>query len=86
MDLNNLDDLMRIAGEMFILRSRLDIQLDKAGRNGKHLEVEQLQEFHSAFGRSLRELREAIMRVRLVLAAPAAEEKITAPSDLRKRA
>lgn len=65
-DLNKLDDLMRIAGEMVIHRSRLDIQLDKAGRNGKHLEVEQLQEFHSAFGRSLRELREAIMRVRLV--------------------
>ncbi|HLX71759.1 MAG TPA: chemotaxis protein CheA [Verrucomicrobiae bacterium] len=62
-DLKRLDDLMRITGEMVIHRSRLETQLgllnSKADLNG-------VQEVSTGLGRSLRELREAIMRVRLI--------------------
>lgn len=62
-DLKRLDDLMRITGEMVIHRSRLETQLGllnaKANING-------VQEVSTSLGRSLRELREAIMRVRLI--------------------
>lgn len=62
-DLKRLDDLMRITGEMVIHRSRLETQLGllnaKANLNG-------VQEVSTSLGRSLRELREAIMRVRLI--------------------
>jgi two-component system chemotaxis sensor kinase CheA len=60
-DLSRLDELMRIAGEMVIHRSRLDAWLAKSGdRRGE------LQEVNLALTRSLRDLREAITRVRLV--------------------
>ncbi len=60
-DLSRLDDLMRIAGEMVILRSRLQERLarvtgDTAG----------LQEVNHGLSRALRDLRTGIMRVRLV--------------------
>jgi two-component system chemotaxis sensor kinase CheA len=65
-DLKRLDELMRITGEMVIHRSRLDAQLGKLnGRNGR-VDLRGVQEVSGGFGRSLRELREAIMRVRLV--------------------
>src|SRR4030095_7063551 len=60
-DLSRLDELMRIVGEMVIHRSRLDDRITRTP--GDHTE---LQEVHLALGRSLRELREAITRVRLV--------------------
>ena len=60
-DLSRLDDLMRIVGEMVIHRSRLDERIARAGG-----ERSDLQEVNLAIGRSLRELREAITRVRLV--------------------
>jgi two-component system chemotaxis sensor kinase CheA len=60
-DLSRLDELMRIVGEMVIHRSRLDERIGRAG--GERTE---LQEVNLALGRSLRELREAITRVRLV--------------------
>ena len=60
-DLSRLDDLMRIVGEMVIHRSRLDERIARAGGEGG-----ELQEVNLALGRSLRELREAITRVRLV--------------------
>lgn len=60
-DLSRLDDLMRIVGEMVIHRSRLEQRIvDVKG------ERSELQEVNLALGRSLRELREAITRVRLV--------------------
>lgn len=60
-DLSRLDELMRIAGEMVINRSRLEERIAKmtGDRSG-------LQEVNLAFTRSLRDLREAITRVRLV--------------------
>lgn len=62
-DLKRLDDLMRITGEMVIHRSRLETQLGLL--NGK-TKLTGVQEVSTSLGRSLRELREAIMRVRLI--------------------
>jgi len=64
-DLKRLDDLMRITGEMVIHRSRLDAQLARLNGNG-HGDLSSVQEVSGGLGRSLRELREAIMRVRLI--------------------
>jgi two-component system chemotaxis sensor kinase CheA len=65
-DLNRLDELMRITGEMVIHRSRLEELLNRPARGGAALDQRGLQEVNGSLNRSLRELREAIMRVRLV--------------------
>ena len=65
-DLSRLDELMRITGELVIHRSRLDEQLTKAARGEAALDVESLDEVNTALARALRDLREGIMRVRLV--------------------
>lgn len=60
-DLARLDDLMRIAGEMVIQRSRLEDRIQQ--QFGGH---EALKEIDQGLARSLRALRKAITRVRLV--------------------
>jgi two-component system chemotaxis sensor kinase CheA len=65
-DLKRLDDLMRITGEMVIHRSRLEAQLGQLNRGAGRIDLRGVQEVSGGIGRSLRELREAIMRVRLV--------------------
>lgn len=64
-DLTRLDDLMRIVGEMVIQRSRIDKEINSPGRRAS-VNVAALQEVNNSLSRSLRELREAVMRVRLV--------------------
>jgi len=58
--------LMRITGELVIQRSRLDAQLARLNGNGGHGDLRGVQEVSGGLGRSLKELREAIMRVRLI--------------------
>lgn len=65
-DLPKLDDLMRIVGEMVIQRSRFDEEISRLTRKGSGVDARPLQEINVGFTRSLRELRDAIMRVRLV--------------------
>jgi two-component system, chemotaxis family, sensor kinase CheA len=65
-DLPKLDDLMRIVGEMVIQRSRFDEEINRLTRKGSTVNARPLQEINVGFARSLRELRDAIMRVRLV--------------------
>lgn len=65
-DLTKLDDLMRITGELVIHRSRLESQLARLNGNGVRVDSSGVQEASAGLGRSLKELREAIMRVRLV--------------------
>jgi two-component system chemotaxis sensor kinase CheA len=65
-DLPRLDDLMRIVGEMVIKRSRLEDELSRASQKGGTLDLAGLKEVNLGMGRSLRELRDAIMRVRMV--------------------
>lgn len=65
-DLKRLDDLLRIVGEMVIHRSRLDIQLAKLNANGARIDLRDVQEVNRMLGRSLRQMREDIMRIRLI--------------------
>jgi two-component system, chemotaxis family, sensor kinase CheA len=65
-DLVRLDELMRITGELVVHRSRLEQQLSRTTRGEATLDVEELDEVNASFARSLRDLRESIMRVRLV--------------------
>lgn len=60
-DIGRLDDLLRIAGELVIHRSRLEDRLNQGVTDRSSL-----KEVNLALSRSLRELREAITRVRLV--------------------
>ena len=62
-ELSRVDDLMRMIGEMVVLRSRLDESL-RAG-NGA-VALDDLRETNSALERQLRSLREGVMRIRLV--------------------
>jgi len=65
-DLPRLDDLMRIVGEMVIKRSRFEEEVNRLSRKGEALDIGALREVNVGLGRSLRELREGIMRVRMV--------------------
>lgn len=65
-DLKRLDDLMRITGEMVIHRSRLETQLARLNGKGNGGDLSGVLETNGSLGRSLKELREAIMRVRLI--------------------
>jgi len=65
-DLARLDDLMRLAGDLVVTRSRLDDTLKRVERNVPSREFRLLQEHDLLMERQLRDLREGIMRVRLV--------------------
>ena len=65
-DLARLDELMRLVGEMVVTRSRLE---DTLGRVESHVPFQEwraLQDHSARIERNLRDLREGIMRVRLV--------------------
>jgi two-component system chemotaxis sensor kinase CheA len=64
--LGRLDELMRMVGEMVISRSRLDDQLKHAEMNMQAAEWRPLQETNQTIERQLRDLREAVLRVRMV--------------------
>lgn len=65
-DLTRLDDLMRIIGDMVISRARLDDSLARIAGHVPAMEWRTVQERAGIIERQLRELREAIVRVRLV--------------------
>ena len=65
-DLARLDDLMRLAGDLVVTRSRLDDTLRRVERHVPSREFRLLQEHDSLMERQLRDLRDGIMRVRLV--------------------
>ncbi len=65
-DLDRLDELMRIVGELVTCRSRQTENLKRLQSHFPLLEWRALQETQQAFERQLRELREGIMRVRMV--------------------
>ena len=62
-ELGRVDDLMRMIGEMVVLRSRLDDTLRRA--NGSQT-LDDIRETNVALERQLRTLREGVMRIRLV--------------------
>jgi two-component system chemotaxis sensor kinase CheA len=65
-DLSRLDDLMRLAGDLVVTRARLDDTLARVERHVPPHQFRLLQEHESLMERQLRDLRDAIMRVRLV--------------------
>jgi two-component system, chemotaxis family, sensor kinase CheA len=65
-DLSRLDELMRMIGNLVIMRSRLT---DTLARSERHLppgQYREIQDDAEAIERELRELREGVMRIRLV--------------------
>ena len=65
-DLDRLDELMRIIGELVISRTRLEEQLSDVKRVTPPALWRSLQETSLSMGRQLRDLRESVMRVRMV--------------------
>ncbi|MET0649400.1 MAG: chemotaxis protein CheA [Pyrinomonadaceae bacterium] len=65
-DLARLDDLMRLIGELVTSRARLDESLKHLQRHVAPAEWRALQETSQAMSRQLRDLREGVMRVRMV--------------------
>jgi two-component system chemotaxis sensor kinase CheA len=65
-DLPKLDELMRMVGELVIGRARLEDWSDRVTRNLPGAEARALQEINLTLERQLRDLREGVMRVRLV--------------------
>lgn len=65
-DLDRLDELMRIIGELVISRTRLEDQLKDLKRVAPPATWRSLQETSLSMARQLRDLRESVMRVRLV--------------------
>ena len=62
----SLDDLMRMIGELVISRARLDAALERVERHVPPVEWRGVQENTQTIERQLRDLREGVMRVRLV--------------------
>jgi two-component system, chemotaxis family, sensor kinase CheA len=65
-DLARLDDLMRIVGDLVVMRARLDDTLQRVEGHVPFQEWRALQEHNAGIERQVRDLREAVMRVRLV--------------------
>lgn len=65
-DLARLDELMRMIGELVISRARLEGHLGRLKKSVSAAEWRALQETSLAMGRQLRDLREGVMRVRMV--------------------
>jgi two-component system, chemotaxis family, sensor kinase CheA len=65
-DLDRLDELMRIIGELVISRTRLEDQLTELKRTTPPALWRSLQETILSMTRQLRDLRESVMRVRMV--------------------
>ena len=65
-DLARLDELMRLVGDLVTSRARLDESLKHLQRQVAPAEWRALQETSLAMSRQLRDLREGVMRVRMV--------------------
>jgi two-component system chemotaxis sensor kinase CheA len=65
-DLARLDELMRMIGNLVILRSRMSDTVERSERHLPPAQFRALQDDAEAIERELRELREGVMRVRLV--------------------
>ena len=65
-DLVRLDDLMRIVGEMVTSRARIEEQVKQAKKSLPRDEWRSLWETTQTMSRQLRDLREGVMRVRMV--------------------
>ncbi len=65
-DLSRLDELMRMIGNLVILRSRMSDAVERSERYLPSAQFRAMQDDAEAIERELRELRDGVMRVRLV--------------------
>jgi two-component system chemotaxis sensor kinase CheA len=65
-DLNRLDELMKMIGDLVISRARLDDQLKSLEKELPVQKFRQIQETALNFEHQLRAMREGVMRVRLI--------------------
>jgi len=65
-NLERLDDLMKRVGDLVISRSRMENRIGQLEKSLSTTQYNSLQEIHTAMERQLRDLREGIMRLRLV--------------------
>ena len=83
-DLDRLDELMRIIGELVISRTRLEDQVAELKRTTPPTVWRPLQETTLGIGRQLRDLRESVMRVRMVQIGEAFERMTFVVRDLAR--
>ena len=65
-DLGRLDGVMRLVGDLVVSRSRLEEVIRGAEASGGTASLDALEETNAAMERQLRQLRESVMRIRLV--------------------
>uniref|UniRef100_A0A7C4W223 histidine kinase n=1 Tax=Desulfatirhabdium butyrativorans TaxID=340467 RepID=A0A7C4W223_9BACT len=65
-DLDRLNDLMRLVGELVISRARLEDNISRLEAHVPQNLLRSLQETHVGMERQLRALRESVMRIRMV--------------------
>lgn len=83
-DLDRLDELMRLMGDLVISRTRLADQLNELKRTTSPGVWRPLQETSSTIARQLRDLRESVMRVRMVQIGEAFERMTFVVRDLAR--
>ena len=83
-DLDRLDELLRIIGELVISRTRLDDQVTELKRATPASIWRPLEETSLSIGRQLRDLRESVMRVRMVPIGEAFERMTFIVRDLAR--
>ena len=82
-ELSRLDVVMRLVGDLVVSRSRLDDLVRQAGDGGRGAAGvrDELEETSAAMERQLRQLRESVMRIRLVPVGEAFERLRFAARD-----
>jgi two-component system chemotaxis sensor kinase CheA len=83
-DLDRLDELMRIIGELVISRTRLEDQVAELKRSTPPSVWRPLQETSLGIVRQLRDLRESVMRVRMIQIGEAFERMTFVVRDLAR--
>ena len=83
-DLERLDELMRIIGELVISRTRLSDQLKELQRVAPASVWRPLEETNQSISRQLRDLRNSVMRVRMVQIGEAFERMKFVVRDLAR--
>ena len=83
-DLDRLDELMRIIGELVISRTRLEEQLKELKQVAPPHVWRSLQETSLSMTRQLRDLRESVIRVRMVQIGEAFERMTFVVRDLAR--
>jgi two-component system chemotaxis sensor kinase CheA len=83
-DLDRLDELMRIIGELVISRTRLEDQVKDLKRVAPPATWRSLQETSLSMARQLRDLRESVMRVRMVQVGESFERMTFVVRDLAR--